>query len=498
MLIDQIAGRRILVVGDVMLDHFVSGRVERVSPEAPALVVNVTDERMMLGGAANVAANIAALGGEAVLVGVVGTDAGGAALVRLVREDARITDALVQAPDHSTTQKTRYLGGDRHLLRADREKIGLSASAEQRVVQTALDQLPGCDAVVLSDYAKGVASEAVVRPVIAAAKAAGLPVAVDPKRSDLTVFVGATLLTPNRKELRLATGEPCEDDASCDRGGEQVAASTGCAVLLTRSEHGVCLYRQGVQVWREGALARGVRDVSGAGDTVIAAAALALAARADLVSAAHLANAAAAVAVGKSGTSCVTPQELNQALLHGPDEASIVGKLVPLNSAVEVVEGWRRAGLRIGFTNGCFDLLHPGHVKLLAAARALCDRLVVGLNTDASISRLKGADRPIQSELARAEVIGAFRSVDLVVLFDEDTPLGLIRSLRPGVLVKGADYTVETVVGSDLVLGWGGRVELVQLVPHQSSSRLVARSRSGETSEEAGPKAQGDPASPPT
>ena len=477
MLIDDITGRRVLVVGDVMLDHFVRGDVERVSPEAPVLVVNVIEERSMLGGAANVAANIAALGGRAVLVGVIGEDSGAVVLTDLVAAMPGVTDALVRVRGHPTTQKTRYLGGDRHLLRADRERIGLDLAAERQVIAEALARLPDCEVVVISDYAKGVACAAVVQAVIEAANAAGVPVAIDPKRADLNVYRGARLLTPNRKEMRLATGEPCEDEASCDRAGEAVCAATGCAVLLTRSEHGVCLYQPGEPVWRDAARAQVVRDVSGAGDTVIAAAALALAAGAGLRDAAHVANTAAAVAVGKSGTSCVTPEELNHALLHGPDEAMAAGKLATLTSAAHVTEGWRQTGLRVGFTNGCFDLLHPGHVALLAAARALCDRLVVGLNTDDSISRLKGPERPIQSELARAEVIGALRSVDLVVLFGEDTPLALIRALRPDVLVKGADYTVETVVGSDLVLGWGGRVELVRLVPDQSSTRLIARSR---------------------
>ena len=477
MLIDDIAGRRVLVVGDVMLDHFVRGEVERVSPEAPVLVVNVTEERSMLGGAANVAANVAALGGHAVLVGAVGEDAGAALLSQLIAETEGITDALVRVAGHPTTQKTRYLGGDRHLLRADRERIGLDAEAERRLIAAALAELPSCEVVVISDYAKGVGCPGVVLAVIQAADAAAIPVAVDPKRADMGVYRGARLLTPNRKEMRLATAEDCTDDASCDRAGEAVCAATGAAVLLTRSEHGVCLYRPGQPVWRDPARAQAVRDVSGAGDTVIATAALALAAGADLQAAAHLANTAAAVAVGKSGTSCVTPQELNQALLHGPDDALLTGKLLPLSSAAGIVEGWRHAGLRVGFTNGCFDLLHPGHVTLLSKARALCDRLVVGLNTDESISRLKGPQRPIQSELARAEVIGALRSVDLVVLFGEDTPLELIRALRPAVLVKGADYTVETVVGADLVLGWGGWVELVTLVPDQSSTRLIARSR---------------------
>ena len=477
MLIDAIQGRRVLVVGDVMLDRFVSGRVNRVSPEAPALVVEVSEERALAGGAANVAANIAALGGQAVLVGVIGQDAVGRELAEAVAA-AGVTDALVRLPGRPTTQKTRYLGGDRHLLRADRERVGLDPAEERRVLDAACARMAECEAVVLSDYAKGVVSPAVAQAVIAAATAVGAPVAVDPKRADLAPFRGARLLTPNRKEMQLATGEDCSDDASCDRAGAALLALTGAAVLLTLSEQGVVLYRADAAPWRDPARAKVVRDVSGAGDTVIATAALALAAGAAMADAAHLANTAASVVVGKSGTACATAQELNLALLHGPDESLTAGKLAPLSQAVGVAQDWRRAGLRVGFTNGCFDLLHPGHVKLLSAARTLCDRLVVGLNTDASISRLKGPERPIQSELARAEVMGALRSVDLVVLFEEDTPLALIRALRPDVLVKGADYTVETVVGSDLVLGWGGRVDLVELAPDQSSSRLIARSRS--------------------
>ena len=477
MLIDDIAGRRVLVVGDVMLDVFVYGTVERVSPEAPALVVNIVEERAMLGGAANVAANIAALGGHAVLVGAVGEDLAGGRIAQLLTEGDGLTDALVRVAGAPTTQKTRYLGGERHLLRADRERIGLDGEAQRGVIAAALAALPGCDVVVISDYAKGVACAQVSRAVIAAAKAAGVPVVVDPKQADLSLFAGAALLTPNRKEMRLATGEACADDASCDRGAARLGELTGAAVLLTRSEKGVRLYRKDQSPWSEAAQAQVVRDVSGAGDTVIAACALALAAGRDLMEAAHLANAAAAVAVGKSGTACVTPKELNHALLHGPDHAAVAGKMAPLATAQDIVSAWRRAGARIGFTNGCFDLLHPGHVKLLAAARELCDRLVVGLNTDASVRRLKGPERPIQSELARAEVIGALRPVDLVVLFDEDTPLNLIAVLRPEVLVKGADYTVQTVVGSELVLGWGGEVRLVELAPEQSSSRLIARSR---------------------
>jgi D-beta-D-heptose 7-phosphate kinase/D-beta-D-heptose 1-phosphate adenosyltransferase len=299
----------------------------------------------------------------------------------------------------------------------------------------------------------------------------------DPKRRDFMLYAGADLLTPNVKELEFATGEPCGDLSSCERAARQVMEMTGAAVLLTRSEDGVAVFRQEQKAWSEPAQANIVRDVSGAGDTILAVSALALAVGADLVEAAHLANTAASLAVGKPGTSAVTPDELNLAMLRAPDAETLSQKLVPMSSAVAIRAAWAAQGLDVGFTNGCFDLLHPGHVKLLAEAGTRCDRLVVALNTDASVRRVKGPDRPIQTEMARAAVIGALSSVDLVVLFDDETPLELIGELRPDVLIKGADYTVETVVGSDLVLGWGGRVELIDLVPDQSSSRLISLSK---------------------
>jgi D-beta-D-heptose 7-phosphate kinase/D-beta-D-heptose 1-phosphate adenosyltransferase len=481
VLIDRIRGSRVLVVGDVMLDHFVKGTVERVSPEAPALVLSVGDESSMLGGAGNVAANIASLGGVAVLVGVVGDDRAAAQLAGLISAyDGTLVDATVRAPGSRTTQKTRFIAGDRHLLRADSESIGLVPETVDAVGAAIRAQASGCDAVVISDYAKGVVSPTVMGAAIDAAREAGIPLVADPKRRDFALYAGADLLTPNRKELEFATGEPCDDLASCERAAQDVMALTGAAVLLTRSEQGVALFEQGSDAWSEPAQAKVVRDVSGAGDTILAVCAVALAAGASLPEAAHFANVGAAVAVGKSGTSCVTPDELNLALLHAPDEEALSGKLVSAPSAVSIRDAWRSQGLEVGFTNGCFDLLHPGHVKLLAEARTACDRLVVGLNTDASVRRLKGEERPIQTELARAEVIGALRSVDLVVLFDEDTPLELIAALRPEVLIKGADYTVDTVVGSDLVEGWGGRVALIDLVPDQSSSRLISLSKGGE------------------
>jgi len=481
VLIDDIQGARILVIGDVMLDHFVAGVVERVSPEAPALVIHVDDERRMLGGAANVAANIASLGGVAVLVGVMGDDAAASHLSDLIAAfEGSVVDAVVRSATSRTTQKTRFIAGDRHLLRADYETTALTAQDERGVIEALEQGVVDCDAVVISDYSKGVVNARVMAAALDVAQTGGIPLIADPKRRDFRLYAGATLITPNRKELEFATGEPCLDITSCERAAAHVTTLTGAAVLLTLSEDGVALFEGDREPWVEGTQAKVVRDVSGAGDTILAASAVALAARASLPDAAHFSNVAAAVAVGKSGTSYVTSDELNLALLHAPDADALTGKLVSMVSAVVVRQLWRDHGLVVGFTNGCFDLLHPGHIKLLAEARATCDRLIVGLNTDDSVRRLKGETRPIQTELARAEVIGALRSVDLVVLFDGDTPLDLIQELRPDVLIKGADYTVEAVVGADIVLGWGGRVELIDLVPGQSSSQLIATSRHGE------------------
>ena len=481
MLIDDIQGVRILVIGDLMLDHFVAGVVERVSPEAPVLVVRVEDERSMLGGAGNVAANIASLGGIAVLAGVMGNDPAASHVSNLISAlDGSVVDAIVRSAASRTTQKTRFIAGDRHLLRADYETERLTPQDENLLIRAIERHATECDAVVVSDYAKGVVSSAVMSAALRAAKARGIPVIADPKRRDFRLYAGAALITPNRKELEFATGEPCLDIASCERAAREVTVLTGAAVLLTLSQDGVALFEDGHDVWVEGGQAKVVRDVSGAGDTILAASAVALAAGASLPDASHFANVAAAMAVGKSVTSYVTADELNLALLHAPDADALTGKLVPKASVAAIRELWRNQGLAVGFTNGCFDLLHPGHIKLLAEARATCDRLIVGLNTDDSVRRLKGDTRPVQTELARAEVIGALRSVDLVVLFDGDTPLELIHELRPDVLIKGADYTVETVVGADLVVGWGGRVALVDLVPGQSSSRLIATSRDGE------------------
>ena len=474
----SLAGLRILVLGDVMLDRYVYGAVTRMSPEAPIPVLAIEREMAMPGGAGNVALNIAALGGAAILVGLVGDDAAGAELRDLLaRQRTAITTDLVVDAARPTTCKTRFVADRQQLLRADAEQAAPAGAAVTDALLAAFRRhLAEADAVILSDYAKGVLSAELLKAAIAAARAADVPIVADPKSADFRRYNGVTVLTPNKGEAVAATGQVIAADIDA-----AVAAATALrtafevkAILITRGAAGMTLAERGAAVLHLPASAREVFDVSGAGDTVVATLALALAAKQTLADAARLANAAAGIAVGKIGTAGVRPDELRHALQAGRAHG-IEAKIAGLDAAHEQVARWRARGERVAFTNGCFDLIHPGHVSLLAQARGAADRLVVGLNTDASVRRLKGPERPVQNELARATVMASLAAVDLVVLFDEDTPLDLIRLLRPDVLVKGADYRVDQVVGADVVQAYGGRVLLADLTPGQSTTGTIAR-----------------------
>jgi D-beta-D-heptose 7-phosphate kinase/D-beta-D-heptose 1-phosphate adenosyltransferase len=467
-LLGALSATRLLCFGDVMLDRFVQGRVERISPEAPIPVLAIEGESEMPGGAANVARNLAALGAGVELIGRIGADPAGRRLAELCGPTAR----LLAEPDRRTTEKTRYLAQGQQLLRADRDG---AAPPGPRAAATLLAWfeagLPVADAVVLSDYGKGVLSGALAVDAIGRAKAAGRFVAVDPRGSDWSRYRGADLVTPNRRELAEAAGAMPEDLAAIERAASDLAGAHGLgAVLVTLSERGMLLVRPDGAVHVRAA-AREVYDVSGAGDTVIATAAAAVAAGASLEEAARLATVAAGIVVGKLGTAVALPGEI----LAGLDGRAPANKILPLAEAVEQVGRWRQGGLRIGFTNGCFDLLHPGHADLLAFARAGCDRLVVGLNEDASVRRLKGPGRPVQPMASRAAVLSALSAVDLVVPFAEDTPLATIEAIRPDLLVKGADYREDEVVGAALVRGYGGEVRLAPLTRGHSTTATLAR-----------------------
>jgi D-beta-D-heptose 7-phosphate kinase/D-beta-D-heptose 1-phosphate adenosyltransferase len=478
----KFGGATVLCIGDLMLDHFVYGEVSRVSPEAPAMVVAVQREEQLLGGAGNVARGIVALGAKCTFIGVIGKDDSGRTLEQALADlGPAIETHLLVDGSRPTTRKVRFVSEHHstHLLRADWEVAApVSADIEASIVDAAIAALPRADAVVLSDYAKGALSPKVVRAVIDAAAKAGKPVIVDPKGHDFSVYRGATLITPNRKELAEAARLPAQTDADIAAAAQALAHIVGSeAVLVTRSEEGMTLYTAADGATHVAAYPVKVRDVSGAGDTVAAVMAVMLAAKADMELSARAANAAAAVVVGKRGTSTVSVGELRSRLLPAASLAPEEKIAFDWSLLDDRLREWRRWGLRIGFTNGCFDLLHPGHVRLLTEARTSCDRLIVGLNSDASVRRLKGLERPLQGQQARAEVLAAFEAVDLVVIFDEDTPLELIRRVRPAVLVKGADYRLEEVVGRELIEADGGEVVLVPLLPGHSTTEIVERQR---------------------
>jgi D-beta-D-heptose 7-phosphate kinase/D-beta-D-heptose 1-phosphate adenosyltransferase len=469
----------VAVIGDLMLDSYLQGEVERVSPEAPVPVLRRSSERQVPGGAANVACNLMALGVAVRVVGVTGRDDARTALIKALHEHGRVvSDGIVEDPARATIQKMRLVGGRHQIARIDTESTGpLSTSIESAVVAAIVPAIRASSVVVASDYGKGVLSDTVLPEVLRLANQMNKPVLVDPGRRDWSIYRGASILTPNRRELTDATGLPCETDEQAEAAVARARQMCSADILLTRSEKGMSFYRNGKRALHIPAVAHEVFDVSGAGDTVIAVLAAGLALDMDIADALKMANHAAGIVVAKFGTATITRGELLSALFPLESAGAYFdGGLVSPEKAAALRHEWARQGLAVGVTNGCFDLIHPGHIAMLRQAAASCDRLIVALNSDASVKRLKGDLRPVQDEASRAEVIGAIKGVSAVTLFEEDTPLELLKQLTPDVLVKGADYTEDQVVGAEPVRARGGRVVLVDLVPEGCTTMLIERS----------------------
>jgi D-beta-D-heptose 7-phosphate kinase/D-beta-D-heptose 1-phosphate adenosyltransferase len=472
--IERLRGARVAVIGDVMLDRYVYGGVERLSPEAPIAILGIERERLMLGGAGNVARNVAALGGEVTLVALCGDDEAGREIAALLAVEDRLAAKICVAAGRATSVKTRFVAGNHQLLRTDKDAHEeIEATTAAALLASALEAVDQSDAVILSDYAKGVLSRTLIEAIVERASArAGVQVVsviADPKSLDFSHYRGVSVLTPNRAELQAATQMNVQSDDQTVAAARWVIDHCGVgAVLATRGAAGMSLVRSDQDAVHIPTEAREVFDVSGAGDTVAAALAAGLASGLTLQGAAALANLAAGVVVGKAGTAVPLPTELKAALSPEP-------KIVDREAALERLAHWRRDGDRIVFTNGCFDLIHPGHVALLAQAKGAGERLVVGLNSDASVKRLKGDARPVQNEIARAQVLASFAAVDLVVVFAEDTPLEIITALRPEILVKGADYSEDEVVGGDIVKAYGGQVLLADIIDGHSTTATISR-----------------------
>ncbi len=465
---------RALVLGDLMLDRYVWGDVSRVSPEAPVPVLRPRRHAERAGGAGNLALNLVGLGLQPVLAGYVGQDDYAASLAAIWQHHDVPSDLVVTLEGRATTTKTRIIAVNQHVLRVDDEDLApVAPSDQQRLLEAVLDCLADVDVVLLSDYGKNVLVPEVCQQVITHAKRRELPVFVDPKGQRYEKYAGATILTPNLKELELATGvTEHEFDALLEAGRRAVSELDLEAIVVTRSQHGMTLIAADETI-HSPAIAREVYDVSGAGDTVVASLAagtLAGLSRPDML---HLANVAAGLVVAKTGTAPVEHEELLHALYpHGQLASELIFTLERLESTAS---RWRANGERIVFTNGCFDLLHPGHVALLRQARAACDRLIVGLNSDASVRGLKGDGRPVQDETARAAVLSSLADVDQVVIFAEPTPAALIEAIRPDVLVKGADYSLDQVVGAEFVQSYGGRILLAEIEPGHSTTGTIEK-----------------------
>ena len=468
------ADLRVLVVGDIMLDRYIQGEVDRISPEAPVPVLRHAQRFDRAGGAANVAMNLAGLGCQTFLAGLWGDDAEQHQLATLL-EQAAVDTLGVVSSSLPTVSKTRIIGRQQQLLRLDIESAEAYPPVEiERLQERVVDLAAKVHAIILSDYAKGALPESLCRAVIGAARQHGIPVLVDPKTDDIARYAGATTICPNMAELALATRLPRAKPEQLLREAQTLIERHDLQFLtVTQSEKGIAV------VWpdrieQHPARTREVFDVSGAGDTVIATLAAALAAGISVSSSIELANTAAGIVVGKVGTVPVSAAEI-VAQLTPSASFRASEKLLTQEQARARVAEWRQTGETIVFTNGCFDLLHVGHIALLEDCRRFGSKLILGLNADSSVSRLKGPTRPIVGENERARVMAALAAIDAVITFAEDTPLELIELLRPDVLVKGGDYSIDTVVGHELVLSYGGRVEIIPTVQGFSTTNIVRK-----------------------
>ncbi|MEC8643474.1 MAG: bifunctional heptose 7-phosphate kinase/heptose 1-phosphate adenyltransferase [Pseudomonadota bacterium] len=461
-------GRSIMVIGDVMLDRFVDGRVNRLSPEAPVPILDKTQDSVMPGGAANVAINLAGLGCDVRLLSVTGNDAAGRKLAQILGANLAIDFHQVVDGSRPTTTKTRFRADKQQVLRVDEEvNTPIDGDTAGQLLANFDNSLSDVGLVVLSDYAKGAVPPEVIARIINLTRAAGVPLVTDPKLSDFAVYAGADMLTPNLSELRQASPFAGDDLQDIAAAASRMAQSHDLgSILVTLSARGMLLASADGQWEHDPTRAREVFDVSGAGDTVIALVAAALASGLVEVEAVRLANIAAGVVVGKAGTANASPGEIIAMTAPAAPELDVPALAARCNS-------WRAQGARIGFANGCFDLLHPGHLHLLKTAAASCDRLVVGLNSDASVKRLKGDSRPVQTARQRAAIMSSLPLVDGLAVFEEDTPLKLITALQPDIIFKGGDYRPEDVVGGDVVAARGGEVIIIPTLGNHSSSALI-------------------------
>lgn len=498
-IISNFSNSKILCVGDVMLDIFVYGDVERISPEAPVPILKVAHEDIMLGGAGNVAINIASLGAKPIFLSAIGDDNTGANIEQFLSEHPNIEHHLCKISNRRSSLKTRYIGLHQQLLRADKETVApISQDTEDFIINQTKNYITECGAVILSDYGKGVLTNNCIKQIIDIASNANIPVIVDPKGNDYSKYRGATVVTPNKKELQTASNMDVNGNENIIAAAKHIIDTCGIKyVLATRSSEGMSLISNNGDdendVTHFRVQAKEVFDVSGAGDTVVSCLATSIASGASFENATNIANIAGGIVVDKIGTATASAKELLCAIEEKDDSFDICGitpssscrchgysnsKLMSVDTAIEKISKLRRKGCKITFTNGCFDILHPGHLHSLEQAKnyATNNILVIGLNTDSSVKRQnKGEERPINDEQTRATILSALELVDIIILFDEDTPEDLIRSVRPNILVKGEDYKDKEIAGADFVKSYGGQVLLAKLLDGHSTTKTVEK-----------------------
>ena len=455
---------RILIIGDLMLDHYVWGSVERISPEAPVQILKITRENNRLGGASNVALNLIALGAKADICGIIGADNDGKIITDLLDSAGIERDLLCVKSEIQSIKKTRFIASNQQVLRVDRESVDMSLDGA--ILEKIKDSLHKFSAIILSDYGKGALGVDFTKQIIALANECEIPILCDPKGDDYSKYANATLLTPNKKEAQIATNIRIDSPESLLCALKKLKNDLNLTYsLITLSEDGMAIYDD--KMTQIPTLAKEVYDVTGAGDTVIAALAFGICNCADIYESAKLANAAAAVVVGKIGSAQANMSEIRAVMEDMGDDSLEVDDL-------ELIADLKKDGKKIVFTNGCFDILHFGHISYLRKAKSFGDILVVGLNSDDSVRRLKGDLRPINSQYDRAQILRELECVDFVIIFDESTPLNLIKQIRPDILVKGADYEGKEVVGSEIVPD----VRLVEFIEGKSTSKIVEKIQS--------------------
>ncbi|WP_375549077.1 D-glycero-beta-D-manno-heptose 1-phosphate adenylyltransferase [Oceanicaulis alexandrii] len=477
-LLAAIQNRRAVVLGDLLYDSFVYGDTHRISREAPVPILSENRRTAMLGGAGNLARNLSSLGAEVRLISVAGTDADGEAAIELVKLACGDATGVVRTPERPTPSKIRYVSNNQQMFCVDRDPTeAIQAHTVSDLLNHIKEALETSDILIVSDYGRGVVTRDLVQAAIALARDAGKPVSVDPRGHDYSRYDGASIIKPNAGELEAETGltVSSDDEAAAALKALKAQLTRTQAVMVTRGGAGMTLLDETGVIHHHRSRSRDVYDVSGAGDTALAGLSLAMAAGASLKDAMEFADLAAGVAVGKPGTATVSPEEILDAAQAGEEAPD--WRVMSRLAMAELSADWRESGLKVGFTNGCFDLLHPGHLSVLRHAASVCDRLIVGLNADASVKRLKGENRPINDQATRATMLASLEMVDRVVIFDEDTPAELISEIRPHVMIKGADYVAEELPGADFIRQSGGEIVLAPLMDGLSTTNIVNRLR---------------------